>query len=124
MNRTQLNRAAVVAIALFAATGLASSSEADRIEASLKTIEKSKVVFIRNGDEHDSKAAADHLRSKVKRAGAGLTFDGFVDGLATKSSLSGKPYQVRLPDGTVVPLAKWLREKDKAAAAPAAAPAK
>jgi hypothetical protein len=106
---------------LFSAFAVAAPSEAERIEAALKAIEGSKISFVRNGDEHNAKAAADHLRSKLKKAGKDVkTFDEFVEHLATKSSLSGKPYQVKLEDGTLVPLARWLREKDAAAVAAAA----
>lgn len=113
-------------VVLLATAALAAPSEAERIEAALKKIETSNVVFIRNGDEHEAKKAAGHLRSKLKGTnGKVKTFDEFVDHLATKSSMSGKPYLVRLTDGAVVPLAKWLREQDALAAAPppAAGPA-
>ena len=33
----------------------------------------------------------------------------FVDNIATRSSISGKPYQVKFEDGSTIELAKWLR---------------
>jgi hypothetical protein len=84
-------------------------SEADRIESLLKAIEESKLVFLRNGSEHIGAEAAAHLRRKLRAAGDRVrTVRDFIDGIATKSSMSGEPYQVRLPDGTVSDLAPWL----------------
>jgi hypothetical protein len=58
-------------------------------------------TFIRNGGEHDAKKAAAHLRMKLDKAGERVkTAEQFIDGIATKSSLSGKPYRIRLRDGT------------------------
>ncbi len=116
MQRAKLSVGIVGLLATAALAGPASDTE--RIETVLKTIEQSKITFVRNGDEHNPKAAADHLRSKLKRAGDKVkTFEHFVEQLATKSSMSGKPYLVKLENGELVPLAKWLREKDAAATA-------
>lgn len=106
-----------VTFLLFASAALAASrTEAQRIEAAVKTIETSKVIFVRNGDEHSAAKAAEFMRGKLKRSGDKVkTFDQFVDELATKSSTSGKPYLVKLESGDLVPLAKWLREQDAAA---------
>ena len=87
-------------------------TERDKIEAALQRIGNSDLVFVRNGSEHTGKAAAEHLRSKLKQAGESVkTFDDFVDKVATKSSLSGKPYLVKFKDGRSQELAAWLREK-------------
>ncbi len=92
-------------------------SEADRIEAALKAVEDSNITFVRNGSEYGPKMAGRFLRGKLKNAGDAVkTFDQFVDALATKSTQSGKPYLVKLESGELVPLAKWLREKDATAA--------
>lgn len=86
-------------------------AEKQKIEAALLRIESSPLKFIRNGDEHDGKAAADHLRQKLKSAGDKVkTFDDFVEQVATRSSMSGEAYLVKLQDGKTVELAKWLRE--------------
>jgi hypothetical protein len=90
----------------------AGESEGDRIEFLLRAIEESGLTFIRNGTEHDGPAAADHLRGKLEFAGDRITTARqFIDHIATGSSMSGKPYQVRLADGTVVPLRDWLTEQ-------------
>jgi hypothetical protein len=71
-------------------------------------------VFIRNGEEHSAKDAAEHLRRKWQAAGGEIaTAEEFIDKIATKSSLSGEPYRVRRSDGTEVPASEYLREKLK-----------
>lgn len=57
-------------------------------------------TFIRNGSEYPAKDAADHLEMKRRKAGDRVkTAREFIDGLATESYLSGKPYQIRMKDG-------------------------
>ena len=76
-------------------------------------------VFIRNGTEYNTKDAAAHLRMKLGKAGDRVkTAEEFIDGLASKSSFSGKPYQIRKADGTLVSTRPFfctrLKEYDKA----------
>jgi len=75
-----------------------------RIEHLIGGVESLKgAVFIRNGTEYDTKAAGSHLRMKLEKAGDKVkTAEEFIEGIASKSSTSGKPYQIRKPDGTVV----------------------
>jgi len=79
------------------------------IEHLLGVIESSPLVFIRNGAEYTGKEAAAHIRSKrdyfEKKI---VTPEDFIAKAATKSELSGKPYLVRLADGTSMELAAWL----------------
>lgn len=76
-------------------------SESDKIEALLRTIDGLQdVVFIRNGREHDCHAAARHLRTKWNaRHDVIKTARDFVLLLASRSSLSGKPYLMRWKSG-------------------------
>ena len=57
-------------------------------------------VFIRNGSEHSAKAAAEHLQMKREKAGTRITTAiDLIEKIAAKSSISGKPYQIRFADG-------------------------
>ena len=68
--------------------------------------------FIRNGKSSDSKAAVDHLRTKLRAAGSRVqTAEDFIRDCASKSSISGKPYEIRFADGTVLLAADFLRQK-------------
>jgi hypothetical protein len=94
-------------------------SEDQKIERLFKTIESSDVVFIRNGEEHNSYEAADHLRKKLKAAQSSFfapektkwTARMFINKVASQSSMSGRPYQINLGGGQVVDAKDWLLEK-------------
>ena len=105
--RARIRTVAWVGVLMFVTTmpGLArqSKSEADKVQALIAYVEKlDGAVFIRNGSEHDAKQAADHLRRKWDAAkGKVKTAREYVQQAASKSSRSGKPYQIRFKDGTV-----------------------
>ena len=85
--------------------------ERARIETLIDAVAKSGIVFIRNGSEHTASEAADHLRTKWSRAGDRVkTADDFIEALGSRSSQTGEPYRVRLPDGTERDAGPWLRE--------------
>jgi hypothetical protein len=68
------------------------------------------VIFIRNGSEHTAAEAAAHLQRKREAAGKRIaTPEQFIDALGTRSSMTGKPYRVRLPDGKEIDSAVWLQ---------------
>lgn len=86
----------------------------DQIDFLLARVEDSGYIFIRNGDEHDSAEAAKHMRRKYEHflnKGDIHSVDDFIDLAGTKSLLTQKAYRVRLPDGTEVPTAEWLRDQ-------------
>ena len=83
-----------------------------QIEHLIDFIRQSPCAFIRNGKDYDGAAAADHVQQKYEyyRDRRRIrTVDDFIDLAATKSALSGKPYQIRCPGQPVAPAADWLR---------------
>jgi len=67
------------------------------------------VRFIRNGESHSAEAAAEHLRLKLRNAGRRIsTAEQFVEHLASRSSVTGRPYRLRFPDGSEVDAGPWL----------------
>jgi hypothetical protein len=71
--------------------------------------------FIRNGTEYDAREAADHLRLKLRAAGKHVkTADEFIRLCGSKSSVSGKPYQIRFADGTALETEVFFRNRLKA----------
>ena len=78
--------------------------------ASIETLPDAQ--FIRNGTTYDAKAAADHLRLKLRLAGSRVvTADDFIRLCATASSVSGAPYRIKFADGRVVLSEAYLRQK-------------
>ena len=86
------------------------SLEAQTIEALIQAVANLEgAVFIRNGTEHTPKAAAEHLRLKWKNAGRRVkTAPEFIRYCASGSSVSGKPYEMRLKDGRTVLTRDWF----------------
>jgi hypothetical protein len=86
---------------LAASSFAAPMTEEQKIEAMIHSIEVLPgAQFIRNGSTYDGKSAADHLRSKRNYAGSRIkTAEDFIQGIASRSSMSGKPYEVRFADG-------------------------
>lgn len=88
--------------------------ETSEIEQLLQTIATSGVVFIRNGNQASGSEAATHLRNKWRNATPRITtVQGFIERIASRSSLTGKPYQVKLADDSVVDAGSWLRERPR-----------
>jgi hypothetical protein len=76
-------------------------------------IDRSDCEFYRNGGWYDSKQAQTHLRRKYELLAARdqiNTTEDFIEKVATKSSLSGRAYQVRCRSSDAVPSNQWLRD--------------
>jgi hypothetical protein len=76
-------------------------------------VESSGCEFYRNGSWYDSKRAQAHLRDKYEMLAAAdkiNTAEDFIEKAATKSSLSGRSYQVRCGGGEAVTSNQWLRD--------------
>lgn len=66
-------------------------------------------TFIRNGDAHDAKAAADHLAMKYGKARSRLPdADAFVEHVASRSFFTGEEYRVRCPGVAEQTSNHWL----------------
>ena len=84
--------------------------------ASVEALEGAR--FIRNGREYDTRAASNHLRLKLKTLGDKVkTAEDFIHLCASKSSLSGEPYLIRLADGSTVKSEIFFKDKLKTFAA-------
>lgn len=100
---------------------LAGLTELEKIDKLIVTIEKSNVLFIRNGQSYPPTEAAQHLRTKLDQAAnswfapkkSDWTAMMFIEKVASKSSISGKDYLIQLPEGTQVKAKDWLIEKLK-----------
>ncbi len=89
--------------------------EQARIDKLIRHVELQKgMVFIRNGSEYTCEQAAQFLRGKMESMGKEVaTAREFIERIATRSSMSGKPYQIRLADGTLLPAAHYLTDQLK-----------
>lgn len=85
-------------------------TETEKIETLIRRVEQLEdAVFIRNDQEHNCRAAAEHMRDKwqLKREQVATARD-FIRLAATGSSISGRPYRIRFKDGREVNSADFL----------------
>ena len=108
---------AFVILALFSGSLSAQDNiEKKKIEFLISSVENLEgAIFIRNSSEYnDGKAAADHLRMKLKTAGSRVkTADDFIRLCASQSYLTGKLYMIRLSNGKTIKSEEYFREKLK-----------
>jgi hypothetical protein len=107
-----------VAVVLLAFASLANAvdrapAEDARIEYLLAVVASlHDAELIRNGKAYDGAAAVRHLREKLELAGSRVkTAEDFIRYCGSQSSVSGKPYEIRFPDGRVVLAADFLQQK-------------
>jgi hypothetical protein len=98
-------------LALASCASVAADAVANpEISELLRYVEHSDARFIRNGSEYSAKEGADHLRAKLAKAGGKVkTAEDFIEGIASKSYLSGEKYLVKFKDGRTEPTGDWLR---------------
>ena len=100
---------ALVLVAFQASAASRPAAEQARIDWLLQEIGNSKGTFIRNGKEYAAAKAVSHLKTKLLFAGRRVqTVRQFIVGVASHSDETGKPYEIRLPDGKQGPMETWL----------------
>ncbi|MDZ4668279.1 MAG: DUF5329 family protein [bacterium] len=78
-------------------------TEEQKISKLISFIEKTEAKFIRNGTEYNGVDAAKHLLMKRQRAGKRVkTAKEFIDFLASKSSTTNEPYQMKFKNGSIL----------------------
>ena len=98
----------LVLIAGSIATVDAAADADTEIRALIQAVAESECEFNRNGSLHSAEAAAAHLElkySKGKRYAESA--EAFIERLASRSSWSGKPYQM-ICGGQTQPTGDWL----------------
>ena len=85
------------------------AADADtEIRALIQAVAESECEFNRNGSLHSAKTAAEHLELKYSRGKRYAdSAEAFIERLASRSSWSGKPYQM-ICDGQTQPTGDWL----------------
>lgn len=84
------------------------------IDAMLNRLEASGCQFLRNGSWHDGARAKAHLLDKlayIEKRGTVQSAEQFIELAASRSSLSGRPYQVRCGERAPVESRQWLGEQ-------------
>ncbi|WP_235578050.1 DUF5329 domain-containing protein [Pseudoxanthomonas sp. Root630] len=96
----------------FAAPAAPSPTAKREIQGLMDALSASSCEFQRNGTWHGREEARKHLQRKydylLKRDLAD-TAEQFIERAASKSSISGRAYQVRCPGQPVQPAAAWFK---------------
>jgi hypothetical protein len=77
----------------------------------LEFVARSGCEFNRNGSWYEAGKAREHLQEKyayLNKRGQIPDAEAFIDRAASKSSISGRAYQVRCGIGPLIPSATWL----------------
>ena len=111
-------RSFLISVASLSAVGAFAAPpphEQSRIEKLIHFIETRKdMTFIRNGTEYTCTDAAKFLRGKMESMGGEVTnARDFIERIASKSSMSGKPYQVKFADGKLMMASQFLSDELK-----------
>jgi hypothetical protein len=103
------------ALLLSAAASAAPSATArQEIEQLFNALETSNCEFFRNGDWYEAKKASKHLRRKydyLLEKNLISTTESFIEGAASKSSSSGKAYQVRCKPAPAMASKDWFLQR-------------
>ena len=90
------------------ATVRADATADEEIRALIQAVADSGCEFNRNGSLHSAETAAEHLELKYSRGKRYAdTAETFIEQLASRSSWSGKPYQM-ICDGEAQTAGDWL----------------
>jgi len=90
----------------------ADDSLGDQISQLLLAIEVSKCQFIRNGKTYTPEDSIAHIRKKYTHFKDNIdTIDKFIELSATKSLISGRPYQVQCGTSEPELSSAWLTDK-------------
>jgi hypothetical protein len=88
--------------------------DGSEIDALVAAVGASDCEFQRNGRWHPAAAAQRHLQRKLdhaRRLGREGSAEDFIEHVASRSSLTGRPYRVRCEDGREVPSAEWFQSE-------------
>ena len=102
-------------MALSAVAAAPPPHEQSRIDKLILFVEAQKgMKFVRNGTEYECSDAARFLRGKLESMGDDIkTAREFIERIASKSSMSGKPYEVKFADGKTMLASKFLGDELK-----------
>jgi len=108
-----IKRQLAVCIALcIMAAGARANTASEEIGYLIESIGQSGCAFVRNGKNHSAPDAADHLRMKYRRGKAyANSAEQFISRLASKSSMSGKPYYMKCDGEETQKTGEWLTER-------------
>ena len=103
----------IMLLCIVMVTTMATAKESDpEVEYLLSAVGNSDCLFIRNGTEHPPAEAEAHLRMKYRKGARYVSSaDDFIARIASKSSWSGRPYQIHCPGHELQSSSQWLNDR-------------
>ncbi len=112
IRRTLVISGLLVALAVVAHADEAETSAESEIEFLISAIGASGCDFVRNGKRHSARDAEEHIRTKYRRGRRyAPTTELFIERLASRSSMSKKPYRIECPGEPAVTSGDWLKAR-------------
>ena len=109
LNKFFLLPAASVCVAAVSSWGDVPVSQVAEVQHLIEYLRTSDCEMIRNGKAHSSEDGARHMRRKYDYFRGDISStEEFIEYSATKSTMSGRPYQVQCPGKEPVNSADWL----------------
>lgn len=109
-----LVKVAIALITMLLGCQVSATPQANQeIKRLLDFVEHSRCTFVRNGTEYAGPRARSHLEQKLhylESQNRVNSAEDFIERAATKSSMSGRAYEVRCPEG-VEPANIWLNKE-------------
>jgi hypothetical protein len=111
-----------ILISLLLLNSFALANDGKKIDFLLNEIKNSNHIFIRNGEEHTSQQAYEHIKFKLGYVKKAFFFFGpekdipikdFVEKIASSSSSTNKPYYIKGKNMKKTPVKEWLYKKLK-----------
>ena len=111
--RSLLPAALVLLFAALSPVGMAGESSREDLDRTisflLQHVARSNLIFIRNGVMYSPKEAEAHMRRKYEYFKGDIrTPEDFIRLCASKSTLTGRLYKVKLPDGRLLRADRWM----------------
>lgn len=101
-----------LAVGLCIGSIVSAHNQVQEIELLISAVSESGCTFHRNGFSYSSERAAKHLQMKYSRGKKYVvTTQDFIDVLASKSSVTGKPYTITCKDNETETVRDWLLKK-------------
>jgi hypothetical protein len=102
-----------ILLAVFSPLALAETTSMEKeIEHLMRYIQDSNCKFIRNGKEHSSAEASQHILKKYNYFKDIIsTTEDFIEFCASKSTVSNQPYRIACPGQALAESEAWLRRE-------------
>ena len=112
--RASLNRVLATLTIVILPLIASSATMNEEIDALLDAVASSECVFVRNGKEYDVDDAVSHLQMKRERGGRYFdSTEEFIERIASKSSWSGKPYEIHCGEDEPYLAIDWFNARLK-----------